>query len=103
MGKPQCCVANCDYVVEGYIEDFPVCSLHNARQTRLILEDLERPNAAWSDGKPIVYRSGTPLAEEHFTPKESRDGLCAWECPRLSEVSDKPSRSVHPDFDLTQD
>jgi hypothetical protein len=98
-----CCVANCDYVVEGYIEDFPVCSLHNARQTRLILERLELPCAAYMDERPIVYLAGIDLTEEHFVPKPSREGLRAWEDPRMSEVPGTPSRKVHPDFDLTHD
>lgn len=99
----QCAVAQCDYVAEGAIEDFPVCALHNARQTRLILERLELPHAAWMDDRPIVYPAGTELTEAHFAPKPSRAGLRAWEDPRLSEVPDRPSRAIHPDFDLTQE
>lgn len=98
----QCAVHSCDYVVESSIEDFPVCSLHDARQTRGILEDGELPYAAWSCDRPIVYRAGTPLALEHFEPEESRSGMKAFDDPRILEINvDTLKGAVHPNQDLT--
>lgn len=98
-----CAVHCCDYVVESSIEDFPVCSLHDARQTRGILELGELPCSAWSNGKPIVYRAGIALAAEHFEPKESREGKKAFDDPYILAVDTTPTRMVHPDQDLTAD
>ena len=98
----SCAVYGCDYVVEGYIEDFPVCSLHDARQTRGLLEKLVLPCAAWSCDRPIVYPSKIMLAVEHFEPKESRSGMKAFEDPRILAIdADKLRGSVHPNYDLT--
>ena len=98
----QCCaVHSCDYIVEASIEDFPVCALHDARQTRGILELGELPCSGWSDDRPIVYRAGIALAAEHFEPRESREGVKAFEDPRILEVDPTPSRLVHPNQDLT--
>lgn len=99
--KTKCAVLSCDYVVEGFIEDFPVCALHDARQTRGILELGELPCAGLSSGKPIVYRAGITLAAEHFEPKESRSGMKAFDDPHMLEVPTEPSRLVHPNQDLT--
>lgn len=99
---PQCCaVANCDYVAESHLEDFPVCALHDARQTRKILELGELPCSGYSDDRPIVYRAGIELAEEHFEPVESREGMKAFDDPRMLEVPTTPSRILHPNTDLT--
>lgn len=96
-----CGVYGCDYVMEGYIEDFPVCGLHNARQTRQILEKLELPCCALSDDRPIVYPARIQLEEKHFEPRESRSGMRACDDPRMREVPGTPSRIIHPNFDLT--
>jgi hypothetical protein len=97
----QCCVHSCDYIVEGSIEDFPVCALHDARQTRGILCLGELPCAGWSSDRPIVYRAGIALAAEHFEPSESRSGMKAFDDPRMAEVPTEPSRILHPNQDLT--
>ncbi len=97
----RCAVHCCDYVVEGYIEDFPVCSLHEARQTRGILEQGELPCSGKSCDRPIVYRAGIALAVEHFEPKESHSGLKAFEDPYILETPSEPKGHVHPDQDLT--
>ena len=97
----SCHVLSCDYVVEAHLDDFPVCALHDARQTRQILELLEAPCAAWSGGKPIVYRAGIALAAEHFEPRESRSGMKVFDDPKILEVDPAPSRVVHPNQDLT--
>jgi hypothetical protein len=97
----RCAVCSCDYVVEAHLDDFPVCALHDARQTRRVLELGELPCAAWSSDRPIVYRAGIALAAEHFEPKESRGGMKAFDDPRMLEVDTAPSRTLHPDQDLT--
>lgn len=99
--KPKRCgVHSCHYEAETFIEDFPVCSLHDARQTRGILELLELPCAGFSQGKPIVYRAGIALAEEHFSTKGETDGK-AFDDPRMLDVPTEPNKAVHPDYDLT--
>jgi hypothetical protein len=97
----QCAVHSCDYVVEAHLDDFPVCALHDARQTRGILEHGELPCFGWSDDRPIVYRAGIALAAEHFDHKESRQGAKAFDDPRILAVPTTPTRMVHPDQDLT--
>lgn len=99
--KQACGVYCCDYIVESAIEDFPVCALHDARQTRGILELGELPCSGRSHGRPIVYRAGIELALEHFEPRESRCGMKAFDDPRMLEVPTEPTRLVHPDQDLT--
>ena len=96
-----CAVYQCDYVVEGFLEDFPVCALHDARQTRCILELGELPCKGMSHNRPIVYRAGITLAAEHFEPLESRCGMKAFDDPRMLEVSTEPTNLVHPDQNLT--
>lgn len=98
----QCAVHCCDYVVEAHIEDFPVCALHDARQTRVWLEKLLLPCAGRSCDRPIVYPSKLKLLPEHFEPKESRSGLKAFEDPRITEANYENLKGwVHPDQDLT--
>ena len=96
----SCAVLNCLYVAEDTIEDFPVCSLHNMRQTRGILERMMIPQAAWMDDRPIVLPSG-PLEEKHFETKES-SGMRAHEDPKLAEVPDTPSWKIFPEYELTR-
>lgn len=96
-----CAVHQCDYIVESAIEDFPVCALHDARQTRGILELGELPCSGQSHDRPIVYRAGITLAAEHFETKESRCGMRAFDDPRMSEVPTEPTNLVHPDQNLT--
>ena len=97
----QCAVHSCDYIVEGAIEDFPVCALHDARQTRGILELGELPCAGYSDSRPIVYRGGIALAAEHFEVREVVGGMKAFDDPRMLEVPREPSRNLSPNTDLT--
>lgn len=97
----SCHVLSCDYVVEAHLDDFLVCALHDARQTRQILELLEVPCSGWSCGKPIVYRAGIALSAEHFEPRESRSSMKAFDDPKILEVDPSPSRVVHPNQDLT--
>ena len=100
----QCAVRSCDYVVEAFIEDFPVCALHDARQTRVWLEKLYLPCAGTSEGKPIVFPSHIKLTQEHFEPKESIKGVKAFDDPYLHELSndlENQTGIVHPDQDLT--
>jgi hypothetical protein len=97
-----CAVHCCDYVVEAYIEDFPVCALHDARQTAVWLEKLLLPCAGWSCDRPIVYPSKIELSVEHFEPKESRSGMKAFDDPRIQAIDvDDLKGVVHPDQDLT--
>ena len=95
----SCAVLHCAYVAEAFIEDFPVCSLHNMHQTRYVLERLHVPGAAWMDDRPIVVPCG-PLQEKHFEPKDS-SGIRAHEDPKLASVPDAPSRKISPNYDLT--
>jgi len=96
-----CAVHQCDYITESLIDDFPTCALHDARQTRGILELGELPCAGWSGDRPIVYRAGIALAVEHFEPRESRCGMKAFDDPRMLEVPTEPTNLVHPDQNLT--
>jgi hypothetical protein len=97
----QCAVLCCDYVVEANLDDFPVCALHDARQTRGILEQGELPCSGYSDDRPIVYRGGIALTLEHFEPHESNSNMKAFDDPRMLEVPREPSRILHPNTDLT--
>jgi hypothetical protein len=96
-----CAVHQCDYVVEAYLDDFPVCALHDARQTRGILELLELPCAGWSYDRPIVYRAGIALELKHFKTRESRGNKKAFDDPRILNADTAPTRIVHPDWNLT--
>lgn len=99
----RCAVHSCDYVVEAHIEDFPVCALHDARQTRVWLEELLLPCAGWSCDRPIVYPSKIELAPEHFEHKESRSNMKAFDDPRITEIDvENLKGTVHADQDLTQ-
>ena len=100
-GKQACGVYCCDYVKEGYIEDFPVCALHDARQTRLILEAGLLPVAGFSRGRPIVYRSAKVLELKHLDYKESREGIKAFEHHLILEVDYTSKCTLHSDCDLT--
>ena len=97
----KCAVHSCDYVVEASLDDFPVCSLHDVRQTRRILELGELPCSGYSDERPVVYRAGIVLAAEHFELEESRSGMKAFDDPKLLEVPREPSRNLSPNTDLT--
>lgn len=96
-----CAVHSCGYAAEALIEDFPVCALHDARQTRGILELGELPCAASMHGRPIVYRGGIQLAEEHFEPRESLSAMKAFDDPRMLSVPTTPTRFIHPNYNLT--
>ncbi len=96
-----CAVSNCLYIADSFIEDFPVCALHNAHQTRKILERLEAPAAYWMHDRPIVMPCGD-LTEEDFVTFGAPEGaMHAWEDQRLANVPTTPHRQIHPDFDLT--
>jgi hypothetical protein len=97
----KCAVHCCHYIVEAHLDDFPVCALHDARQTRGILELGELPCAGHSDDRPIVYRGGITLTAEHFEPQESPTDMAAFDDPRMLEVPREPSRILHPNTDLT--
>ena len=99
----QCAVHSCHYIVEAHLDDFPVCALHDARQTRGILELGELPIAGYSDSRPIVYRGGIALAAEHFEVQEIPEGIKAFDDPRMLEVPREPSRNLSPNTDLTAD
>ena len=99
--KTLCAVRGCAYLAEGSIEDYPVCSLHDAPQVRDILERLKRPGAYWCDQRPIVLPCGE-LDEADFEPTPARaTSIHVWEDERMLSVPDTPSRGVLPCYDLT--
>ncbi len=96
-----CAVRHCDYIADSAIEDFPVCSLHDAAQTRGILEKLMRPGAYWMDDRPIVCPCGD-LGESDFAERAAPEGsLHCWDDPLMAGVPDTPSRKISPAYDLT--
>ena len=98
----RCAVANCRYIVESSIEDFPVCALHDAPQTRAILESGQLPAAyLWPDGRPLVLPCGE-LEEKHLDPV-GEGMMRAGDDPRLDEVPEAPTTMVRREFDLTQE
>jgi hypothetical protein len=97
-----CNVNGCLYVAEGFIEDYAVCALHDAPQTRRILEELRRPGAYWAHDRPVVLPCGQ-LEESDLELREApEDAICAWEDKRLADVPTGPTACVHPNFDLTR-
>lgn len=95
-----CAVAGCRYLVEAWIEDYPVCHLHDAPQVLSILMRCQRPGAFWMHDKPIVLPCG-PLLPEHVAPGDGEPRGRAADDPALHAADRRPSRSVHRDFDLT--
>lgn len=96
MPSRVCSVRHCRYIAEGAIEDFVVCALHDAPQTRGILEQLMAPAAYYG---PIVLPCG-PLLESDFEPREAHpDAIRAADDPR---ISDGPPKMTHPNYDLTR-
>jgi hypothetical protein len=97
-----CAVYSCWYIADSSIEDFPVCALHDAPQTRGLLEKLQRPGAFWMDDRPIVCPIGE-LQESDFEEKTATEGaIHCWDDPNLANVPDKPSWKISPAYDLTR-
>jgi hypothetical protein len=102
MSTYRCAVAHCLYIAESSIDDFVVCALHDAPQTRGILERLQMPGAYWFHERPIVLPTGD-LTEADLIKVEAHEGsIYAWQDKSLADVPDFPSRSIHPNFDLTR-
>ena len=103
MDTVICCnVAGCAYhadVILAEYGNFPVCTLHDAPQTRGILDQLQRPAAYWYDGRPIVVPAG-PLRAEHLAHQPTTTGCAVGEDGMLDDVPEGPS-PVWPAFDLT--
>lgn len=97
-----CNVAGCAYVADTTLADyadFPVCALHDAPQTRGILDQLQRPAAYWYLGRPVVLPSG-PLDEAHLTHQPTATGCRVGEDGMLDDVPE--GRLPIPEaFDLT--
>ncbi|MDP2607270.1 MAG: hypothetical protein Q8S00_32435 [Deltaproteobacteria bacterium] len=91
----SCGVANCPYESSTTIEGFPVCELHNAPQTRGILDKLERPGAFLMGGHLIVVPVGA-LEEEHFF----QTGGKPIDLDRLTRDTDLDGPGAAPQFDL---
>ena len=103
-----CAVGHCLYIAESSIEnvvvdDFIVCTLHDAPQVRGILERLQAPAAYWSHGRPIVLPTGD-LTEANLIKVPATEGsIYAWQDERLATVPIIPSKQIHPNFDLTRE
>jgi hypothetical protein len=102
MTKRLCSVRGCLYVAETFIDDYAVCALHDAPQTRGILEKLQRPQACWCLERPIVLPCGD-LDESDFEVREApEDAICAWDDETLASVPAEQPSGLHPNFDLTR-
>lgn len=78
-----------------------MCVLHDAPQTRWILEQLKAPAAYWCHERPVVLPCGD-LDESDFVPEQETAGaLHAYEDPMLADVPDTPTKMVQPHYDLT--
>ena len=98
-----CAVRHCMYIAESAIEDYLVCSLHDAPQVRGILEELKRPCAYFAHSRPIVLPCGD-LDESDFVPRPvNDDSIHVWEdtSELMQSIPDTPSRNVSPNYDLT--
>jgi hypothetical protein len=93
---PRCGVANCVFVGDESIDGFPVCTLHNAPQTRAIVLRFKRPGAYVFHGHPVVIPVGD-LEEAHFFLTGGRP--CVVTDPVLADL-DPDDRGGHPDYDL---
>jgi len=99
--KILCGVRHCTYLADAAIEDFPVCALHDAPQTRYILEALSVPGAFWMHDRPIVCPVGE-LEEKDLVPVEApSSAIHVFEDPSFPDVPSTPSRTIKPDYDLT--
>ena len=99
-----CAVAHCLYIAESSIDEFVVCTLHDAPQTRGILERLQLPASFWAHDRPIVLPVGDLTEEELIkVPAAAEGSIYAWQDPHLASVPDTPSRQIHPNFDLTRE
>ena len=67
-----------------------------------MLHLLQYPGAFWMDERPIVVPVG-PLLPEHLEPIQASPYVIrVCDDKRLGEVPDRPSTTIHPDYDLTR-
>ena len=95
-----CAVRHCCYLADSAIEDFHVCVLHDAPQTRGILEKLQTPAAYWAHERPIVVPCGD-LESGDFERRAAPEGaLYAYQDKRLANVPTTASKQTYPAYDL---
>lgn len=87
--------------MEGDIEGFPVCGLHDGQHTRALLEELKLPGHYWHRDRPMVLPVGD-LEVAHFEPKEG-DGIYAGDCAQLQEIDFDAVSFVLPKYDLCKE
>ena len=103
MSDGRCAVTGCVYRAESALEDFVVCALHDAPQTRAILERLERPGAYWAHGRPIVLPCGELTEQEFALQPVLPNDIHAWEDEWLASIPTEPTRQICPQYDLTRE
>lgn len=98
-----CAVRCCRYIADSDIEGFLVCVLHDAPQTRAILEELKLPAAFWMHGRPIVLPCGDLLESDFEQQAAPEDAIQIWDDPaeHVQSIPSTPSRTIAPCYDLT--
>ena len=101
----ECNVAFCRYIANATIEGFPVCALHDHNATRGIIEEFMMPGMfTGGDDRPIVLPI-RDLEERDFVqrkPRDGKDAIQAYNCPKLANVPSGASSVTHRKYDLTR-
>ncbi len=104
MSPRKCCqVRHCQFVAEAEIEDFHVCSLHDAPATRGILEELKLPVSYWANEHPVVM-PGRDLRPDDLELEDAPYyAIFAHEDENVLAVDfSKPNPIIFPAYDLAR-